>query len=170
MDLTPEQDRLVKECKKQAADIAEHRRLISVLSAERRNSARQLFDLIGDLAGTAQALEITRQTLAGILKLPRRPAGPALRPLVEAGLLEPGNLLCILRREPPPLEASVDETGRILVGEIGEAEPFDTPSAAAKKLSGRANAAWTRFRVPSQRWATLADLRDILKSQEASGS
>ena len=168
MNLTPEQEELAEACREKAGAIAEHRHQISLLAAERRVLAEQLLSLIGDLSTTAQVLDVSRQTLAGIVGSARRPSGPSLLPLVQAGVLSPNEPLIINRRNRRSLEAQVRPDGSIQVGTDENVRVFASPSAAAGYLlSVRSADGWLRFRCPERDWRTLHELRESLGRQGA---
>lgn len=138
----------------------------------RKDLARQLAERLG-LSATARLLGTTRQSLSQVLGSTRPrgvPTEPSLRPLVEAGLLEPGAVLLLIRKRPPPDQCVVEADGRIRVGGGESARLVETPAAAVKLLTGKHGDGWSRLRSQSRGWATLAQLREELDRSEALAS
>ncbi len=145
---------------------------IEGLRDRRKEIARALAEVLG-LSGTAGLLSMRRQSLSQLLG-PDRPRGvpsePSLKPLVEAGLLTPGEVLLLPRKHPPPDQCFVEEDGRIRVEAGMKPGVYDTPAAAVRALTGKHGDGFSRLRSQARGWATLAQLRDELDRREGPAS
>lgn len=161
--MTPEQAALVERAMSAASGIEALRKDMADLASERRQLIRQVVEELG-FEGAREALDMKRQTLAGLLPpARRRPSGPPLLPLLQAGLLEPNEILTINRRGGRVLVAWLNPDGSIRLGQDQTAPSYATPSRAAGELMNvKAVDGYLRFKVPRLGGRTLMDLRKQL--------
>jgi hypothetical protein len=77
-------------------------------------------------------------------------------PLVEAGILQEGEVLTMRRRGANEVKAQVGPLGDVFL----EGKRFKTPSGAAKSVVGRPINGWSAWR--NSAGSTLSHLRDSL--------